>query len=321
MGGVPAPTSRENLPTATVAQPFRLKDAGGRDSSLYGRGPLKEGTGTSGNLVFRVWNGVGLGAGPLFQRAQQGGARATGRLSNHSGNRPGRNGDRVLGGAGIARPSGGDQDSSATVPHRSHLDRAIVILEALAADFPEVARYRVDLAETYARRGHGPDAAERLKTATEIMESLITERPNVPSYRFELGHVYLRVAHVHRRDGRRDEALKLIRRALAIQTGLLDDFPDMTPFALTTAFCESTLAQMLVDRKQLDEPRQLLESATNRLIALGATDEVRPHVRGLAARCFGQLSHVYADLGLTQQSRAAWAQSKHFRHRPADATR
>jgi tetratricopeptide (TPR) repeat protein len=200
------------------------------------------------------------------------------------------------------------------------LDRAVVLLEALAADFPEVARYRVDLAETYARQGHGPDAAERLQTATEIIESLIRERPNVPSYRFQLGHVYLRGAHIHRREGRRDEALKMVRRALGIQMELLDDFPDMTPFALTTAFCESALAQMLMDREPLDEPRQLLESATTRLVALGATDEVRPHVRGLAARCFGQLSRVYGDLGLTQQAQAAWTQSEIFRRRPVDAT-
>ena len=58
------------------------------------------------------------------------------------------------------------------------------------------------------------------------------------------------------------------RRALAVQAELVDDFPAITPFALTTAFYDSALARMLQRREELDEARQLLESATKRLEAL-----------------------------------------------------
>ena len=39
------------------------------------KNPLKKGTGTSGNVVLRAWDGVGLGASPLFQRTAKGHGR------------------------------------------------------------------------------------------------------------------------------------------------------------------------------------------------------------------------------------------------------
>jgi len=186
----------------------------------------------------------------------------------------------------------------------ARLDRAIAILETLVADFPDVPRYRLDLAETYTMQDESADTVPRLQTAAQIVESLIRERPNVPSYRSALGHVYLRTAHGYARLGRLDAAIAVGRRALAIQTELSEDFPHIKPMALMTAVYEAALAHLVERAGDLDEARRLLESATDRLEEVGGTGDVRPHVRNLAARCLDHLAHVYDDLDLAEKARA-----------------
>ncbi|MBI1827830.1 MAG: serine/threonine protein kinase [Planctomycetes bacterium] len=178
---------------------------------------------------------------------------------------------------------------------QSNVDEAAAILDGLVKRFPNADQYRFDLAETLATRSREA-SHDHMEQGIAMLQSLVDERPGVPNYRFALGHMHLRRAHAFEIAERPEDALKEAREALAILSKLADDFPDTSAFAVTAALGESVVANHLEQQNQLNDAKELLISATNRLTRIDVANDRRSHMRSFAARCFDQLSHVYLEL-------------------------
>ncbi|MGQ9651986.1 MAG: tetratricopeptide repeat protein [Phycisphaerae bacterium] len=114
-------------------------------------------------------------------------------------------------------------------------------------------------------------------------------------------------------EGRPDAGLPNLQQAVELQIDLTKRYPSVPSYAMTAAFAELTLAQWQQDHSRHDEARILLESAVRRLDELTATEGPKPHVRFLAAQCYGQLARVYRSLGKLNLSREAEQKSATFR--------
>ncbi len=202
-------------------------------------------------------------------------------------------------------------------PAIGSVDEAARLLEELVARFPKVPQYRLDYAETLAMRDRGPDAVEHLQRARAVLAALVDEYPNTPNYRFALGHIHLRLSRAHEVAEELDDAMMHARQALAIHAQLASSFPDVASFAMTAAFCESILADRLERRRELTGAKALLVSATQRLVGIGASEDPRPHIRGLAAHCFDQLAAVYEGLGEGAAASEAFDAARSFEPDPA----
>jgi len=186
-----------------------------------------------------------------------------------------------------------------------NVDRAAALLEQLVADYPDVARYRLDLAETYAIQDYAPDAERRFEEALSIIDELVRQQPHAPAYRFARAHLYLRRFHALSRRGRLDEGIASMRRGLTELRGLLAEFPEVGGFAVGTTLIESRLAQLLVDRGDWEAARALLEPATTRLAGLIDDSDAQPRLRRFAGLCYNQLAVVYAELGARDKQQDA----------------
>jgi len=203
-------------------------------------------------------------------------------------------------------------------PDSAKLDRSITILESLVADFPDVPEYRLDLAETYAMQAEGPGALSRLEAAAGIIEALVNERPNVPSYRSSLGHVYLQTARTLVREGNFDDAQKLGRRALQIQTDLARDYPGIKPMTLMTAVYEAALGHLSERMSDRAEALRLFESAADRLAELVAQDEPDPRVRRLMALCLDRITRLSDEIGDPEKAERARIRARSLWGPPGD---
>jgi hypothetical protein len=95
------------------------------------------------------------------------------------------------------------------------------------------------------------------------------------------------------------------RLALAIQMQLASDHPNTFAFAMTTSLCESVVARLLQQAGDLAQAKDMLITATGRLVKLDVEQHPRPDIRAFAGRCFDQLSRVYHALGDEARAREA----------------
>jgi len=203
------------------------------------------------------------------------------------------------------------RDSSVT------LQRATEILEEVVEDFPDVADYRYDLCEIYARSGswwsvpNADDLAlteERLQTAMKMSKRLVAEHPNVPDYATLRTQILSRYGELMRRSDRRDEAETSLREALAVQSSLAERFPEVSRFKLWQTRLQMSLAEVLRDKKELAEARSLLERSVTILKKLREHDSTAPFARWWTSAHYTALADVLGDMG--EEKAAAEARSQ-----------
>jgi tetratricopeptide (TPR) repeat protein len=112
-------------------------------------------------------------------------------------------------------------------------------VERLAADFPTVVEYRLQLAAAHHDRGSLLERLDRpgeaevaYRLAVDIRERLVTEFPGVPGYRQQLAQTHNNFGNLLKNWGKYDEADIALRRALEIREKLARDFPDVAEYAL-----------------------------------------------------------------------------------------
>ena len=181
------------------------------------------------------------------------------------------------------------------------LKRAIEILELLAGDFPRVARYRFDLSQAYALqtlRTHSSaevprlEVARRLRKAVALGEELVFEHPHMPAYVLSLAQSHHKLADVFQQSGQFESAEQCLRRAIALQTGLADQFPDAMPYQVAAALYRTSLAGLLLELDRLLAAEEQLESANAILEAAGADAPALLYVEDLSERCRRVLAEV-----------------------------
>lgn len=204
------------------------------------------------------------------------------------------------------------------------VERAIEILIDLIRENPDVAQYQYELIETYARwdvrmaeasREAQADAERDLGLALELSEKLVAAHPNIPDYRVSQVHIHHKLASVldhseHRNrgqdnDNRFAESEQHFRAAIALQQGLVAEFPEVVSYQLWQAVIELNLARHLLFREEMDEALATVEEAIEILDAIPEHDDgsgVQDAVFGEAYRMLGEIHRYQGDHTLAREA-------------------
>ena len=157
------------------------------------------------------------------------------------------------------------------------IDKAQELLKTLVHDYPQVADYRFELADTCAMldvRDLPPDdfpqAERRLRAALEQSADLVDGHPYAPDYISLHIHILHKLARIlrdtppERRESdvaRMDEAGQLYQEAIRRQAGLVKRFPDNAAYRYWLGMIRTSSAAFLLERRQPAEARNVLETA------------------------------------------------------------
>ena len=112
--------------------------------------------------------------------------------------------------------------------------------------FPSVTDYAYDLSEAYARIHipRPPIAADTQRTIEErfgkalaLLEKLVAEHPEIPDFRAAEARLQDKLGSFYRQMERWSEAEQNFRKAIALQSPLVKQFPDVNYYGLRMATC------------------------------------------------------------------------------------
>jgi serine/threonine protein kinase/tetratricopeptide (TPR) repeat protein len=148
------------------------------------------------------------------------------------------------------------------------LNRAIALLEQLAADFPHEPRYRAVLASShlklgalFRRRVQFAEAEKELKRSLLLHKTLVAERPGVAEYELELSFSCAGLASVWLGEGRDREAADGCRQALSLLRKLPPDLASRTGCRRHQAGCTLGLGLALAADGRRREAEALCRQA------------------------------------------------------------
>ena len=185
-------------------------------------------------------------------------------------------------------------------------ERAIEILEGLVAAFPGIPDYAYDLSEAYARihiprppipRETQRTIQERFGKSLALLEKLVLKHPDVPDFLAAEARIHDKLGSFHRQVDRWAEAEQSFRKAVAIQSAMVKQFPDAPYHGLWLATFRISLADALIRRNQLGEARTELEDTIAALLRqLEKSPEIKaPH--DLLALGYGKLEVALRQAG------------------------
>ena len=189
---------------------------------------------------------------------------------------------------------------------RGGAERAIEILEDLVEAFPGIPDYAYDLSEAYARihiprppipRETQRTIEERFGKSLALLEKLVIKHPDVPDFLAAEARIHDKLGSFHRQMERWAEAEQSFRKAVAIQSPLVKQFPDAPYHGLWLATFRISLADALIRRTQPGEARTELEDTIAALLRqLEKNPEIRaPH--DLLALGYGKLEVALRQAG------------------------
>jgi serine/threonine protein kinase/WD40 repeat protein/tetratricopeptide (TPR) repeat protein len=203
--------------------------------------------------------------------------------------------------------------------------RAVTEREKLAAD-PGQTLDREQLSVAYHNLGlqlvHAgqPAEAERsYRMALDVGDRLTAADPaaaDTTAFRDGRGKSLLNLGILRARAGDRDEAAKLFREAVALQTRLADDFPDDPDALSILGRTLDWLSGVVGDQGQLDEAARLVREAIRRQSAALERRPRDPAIRELRCSHQGNLAKIY--LRQAQPRAAAAAARELVRLAPED---
>lgn len=214
-----------------------------------------------------------------------------------------------------------------TVDWLMHPDRAsasgIEMLEDLVRDFPKVADYWYELAQTYLRfMLHHPDMTPELLQAAEAKlvkgldqaRQVFSDYPHIPEYQFALAHLYGRLAAIDERLDLRDRLERYLRLAIDVMSTLVDRFPEAPNYAFWLFRYRHQLGRYLFEAGRLEECGDVLKSA---VASLDAWPDRTPVAHGMAYEGWSRLARVQELLGDAAAEEAKRRAEEHRQKMPA----
>jgi eukaryotic-like serine/threonine-protein kinase len=200
------------------------------------------------------------------------------------------------------------------------IDKAEQLLRALVADFPNVADYRFELADTCSMldvRNLPPEdfrrAELRLRSALEQSADLVDGHPYAPDYIGLHVHILHKLARILRDTppnrteddrARMDEAGQLYQEAIRRQATLVKRFPEDVADRFWLASIRTSAAQFLLERRQPAEARTILETAASEtekfLQVHPKAKSLKPALQQLYLHLAQALDHVDDEAGARQ---------------------
>ena len=188
----------------------------------------------------------------------------------------------------------------------SNLQKAVVLLEQLVAQYPFIPDYRHLLARCY-RDLESDGAAQKdgltigTSRTTKLLEDLVAEFPDAPDYRSDLSKTYA-MLDTHGQaltDEQLPAAEKRVRKALQISEALVAEHPKVSDYVTVQVQICRKLGGILQRDHRLDEAEQILRKA----VALQASLVTR----------FPEATYYQVGLAMAQQplARLLHDQGKH----------
>jgi eukaryotic-like serine/threonine-protein kinase len=218
------------------------------------------------------------------------------------------------------------------------IDKAQELLKALVHDYPQVADYRFELADTCAMldvRDLPPDdfpqAERRLRAALEQSADLVDGHPYAPDYIGLHIHILHKLARILRDTpperhesevARMDEAGQLYQEAIRRQAGLVKRFPDNAAYHYWLGTIRLSSAEFLLERRQPAEASNVLETAvaeTEKYFqAHPDASSLRPVLHELYAKLFEARRRSDDDKGASEARKKAEQFGPPLREHPED---
>ena len=185
-------------------------------------------------------------------------------------------------------------------------ERAIVILESLVKAYPGVPDYAFDLSDAYARiqipRPPIPTETQktiedRLGKSLALLVKLAAEHPDVPDYLAAEARLYDKLGAFYRQIERWSDAEQNFRKAIAIQSPLVRQFPDMPYYGLWMATFRIAYADALIHRNQPTEACVELEETLSTLFRQLEQKPEAPRPHDLLALGYSKLAIALRQLG------------------------
>ena len=196
------------------------------------------------------------------------------------------------------------QGDKAAVVH----ERVIAILENLVEEFPNVPKYRVELAEAYAvtdSRTRNPEVLKetrsRLEKALTHATKLAGDFPTETKYTVLQEHYQRRLAALLNQLGLAKEATDGYRESVDLLDKLFDDSPNTKNISELSA-TRLTLADLLLKQKQTAEARSVLEDSIEDLHSFLTDNKKNPKYKELTkelGKTYRQLEVALRTLGET----------------------
>ena len=192
----------------------------------------------------------------------------------------------------------------------AYLQHAIDILDRLVVDFPDVFRYKYELANTLLLADPALEASsaryrERIEQSAAICEQLTAAYPNVPHYQALLADSLSELAAIKRRAGQLDAAEQDYKRAITCQEALIRQFGTMTSYRLAYVQSLYGLAGLRRQRGDLQESRTLLETAIRNVEQYPRSEGNNRRYQVLRGPLYLSLSETLHDLGEEELAREA----------------
>jgi serine/threonine protein kinase/tetratricopeptide (TPR) repeat protein len=213
------------------------------------------------------------------------------------------------------------RSSPGAQPGGPNTARAIKLLRQLVEDFPTVPDYRYDLCETLARAGFSgqriePGEAEphirMLEEAITRARGLAAEYPSFPVYAAAHARNHERLGSLLHQLKRLEEAERAFRKAVELQTDLVQQQPGVVAVQLALAANQSSLARVLAERGARQEARTILEAIAQRLEEVAAKTPLSSRTRSALARRYRELAALLEQQGEADLASQALRKAEKF---------
>jgi serine/threonine-protein kinase len=191
------------------------------------------------------------------------------------------------------------------------------IFAQLAAEFPSVPNYRLELARSHNRRGYllayvlkTPSrvaaAEQALRDALALSKQLVTDFPSVPNYREEVARSHQILSLLLREIGRGGEAEQALRDALAMQKQLVKNYPTVPGYRQNLAISHNSLGNLLQTTSRQQEAEQAYRDALVVQEQLAADFPTEPGYRAELARSQYNLGNLLLGAGRRGEAEQAY---------------
>ena len=217
----------------------------------------------------------------------------------------------------------GATDADGRSQGRGGADRAIEILEALVAAFPNISDYSFDLSEACIRmhipRPPIPPSTQemieaRFARSLDLLEKLVLRNPDIPDYVSAAARTHHKLGSFQRQMDRWGEAEQCFRRAVALQTPLVKQFPDAPRPALWLATFRIALADVLIRKNQVEEARSELEATISSLLTQLKAKPGSASIQDILAFGYTKLEIALRQSGESDLAQEAARKSREIRN-------
>jgi serine/threonine protein kinase/tetratricopeptide (TPR) repeat protein len=184
------------------------------------------------------------------------------------------------------------------------LRHSLALREKLVQDYPNVSRFRGDLAGGYQALGHlfyrsrrWVDARIPTEKAVECWQSIVARPGSAPASSFNLSESYRRLGIVLAELGKSDEAEKAFQQGLTLDEKLVKEFPQNAAYRRSLASGHGCLAKLFRDSGQAKRVESALRQARLHWKRLAEDSAPQLDDRSELVGTLGNLAAVHRERG------------------------